>query len=143
MGRDRSQAIVARGDKILMVKHTMDGRYFYCLPGGGIEDGETPAEAALRELKEEACVDGTVVMEVNILFKANNKGCVHSFWIDIPEDAVPGPGVDPELAPEEQTIVGAEWMRLEEMSELDQIYLWTSGLKTLPAFYEKMQQLKK
>ena len=52
MKRNRSQAIVCRQDgKILLVKHKLFGRVFFTLPGGGIEDGETPAEAALRELK--------------------------------------------------------------------------------------------
>ena len=26
---------------------------FYSIPGGGIEDGETPEQSAIRELKEE------------------------------------------------------------------------------------------
>lgn len=29
----------------------------WCLPGGGIEDGESPAEAAIREVKEELGLD--------------------------------------------------------------------------------------
>jgi len=54
MGRDRSQAVVCRMGKLLLVEHFLKGRRFYNLPGGGIEDGETPEEAALRELQEEA-----------------------------------------------------------------------------------------
>ncbi len=143
MGRDRSQAIVVRGDRILMVKHRMDGREFYCLPGGGVDEGETPAEAALRELKEEACVVGSIVQPINERLKPDKESRVFSFWIEIPETAEAAPGVDPEVPADAQTIVGAEWMRLDEMSQLDQIYLWCSGLKSIPVFYEMLKDMKK
>lgn len=142
MGRNRSQAIVVRGDRILMVKHTMDGRDFYCLPGGGVEPEETPEEAALRELSEEAGVKGRIVQRTTIRLKPDQESEVYSYWVEIPEDAVPAPGVDPELSVSEQTITGVAWMRLEEMSQLDQIYLWCSGLKSIPVFYEKLNQMK-
>ena len=59
--RDRAQSLVHRGDRILLIEHKMRGRDFYNLPGGGVEDGETPEEAALRELKEEAMVEGRII----------------------------------------------------------------------------------
>ena len=49
--RDRSMALVVRNNKILSVQTHRSGRYINELPGGGIEPGETPEEAALRELK--------------------------------------------------------------------------------------------
>jgi ADP-ribose pyrophosphatase YjhB (NUDIX family) len=143
MGRTRSQAIVVRQDRILMVKHTMDGRDFYCLPGGGVESGETPEEAALRELMEEACVKGHVVQRTTVRLKPDQVSEVYSFWIEIPDTAEPAPGIDPELSAAEQSITGVSWMRLEELSALDQIYLWSSGLKSIPVFYEKLNQMKK
>ena len=51
--RSRSVAIVVRDGKILMERVFYFGREFYTVPGGGIEEGETPEQAALRELKEE------------------------------------------------------------------------------------------
>ena len=51
--RDRSIALVVRDDKILSVQTYRSGRYINELPGGGIENGESPEEAAIRELKEE------------------------------------------------------------------------------------------
>jgi ADP-ribose pyrophosphatase YjhB (NUDIX family) len=143
MGRTRSQAIVVRQDRILMVKHTMDGRDFYCLPGGGVDPGETPEEAALRELLEEACVKGHVVQRTTVRLKPDRESEVYSFWIEIPDTAEPEPGIDPELSAAEQSITGVSWMRLEELSALDQIYLWSSGLKSIPVFYEKLNQMKK
>lgn len=143
MGRNRSQAIVVREDRILMVKHTMDGRDFYCLPGGGVDEGEKPEEAALRELLEEACVKGSIVQRTTVRLKPDRESEVYSFWVEISDTAEPAPGVDPELTQEAQTITGVAWMRLEEMSVLDQIYLWSSGLKSIPVFYDKLNQMKK
>ena len=143
MGRNRSQAIVVRGDRVLMVKHTLDGREFYCLPGGGIEPGETPEEAALRELKEEACVEGEIIQRTTLRLKPDKKTEVHSFWVEIPDSAEPPPGCDPDVPVDSQTIVDTAWMRLEDLSQLDQIYLWCSGIKTIPVFYEKLNEMKK
>lgn len=42
MGRLRSQAIVVEGDRILLVKTHLGNGDDYELPGGGIEEGETP-----------------------------------------------------------------------------------------------------
>ncbi len=47
--RDRSIAIVVRGDKILSVQAYRLGGYINEPPGGGIEAGESPEEAALRD----------------------------------------------------------------------------------------------
>ncbi len=136
--RDRVQALVVRKDKILLVKHKMRGRVFFCLPGGGVEKGESFEEAALRELKEESLVDGRIVRKLSIQFKPRNLGEVHTFLIEIDEDAIAGPGVDPEFPEEKQTIIGVEWLALEEIGEADKAYLWSSGLNRIDFFHEKL-----
>ena len=45
---------VFRGDQVLLVRERSDGRW--CLPGGYVDVGESPSEAAVRETAEEACV---------------------------------------------------------------------------------------
>ena len=46
--------------KILMVKQEHPERTVWMVPGGGIEEGETAAEAVVREMKEETGLDVTV-----------------------------------------------------------------------------------
>lgn len=49
-----SAAIITSGDRVLMVRRKVkEGELSWQFPAGGIEDGETPEEAAVRETLEE------------------------------------------------------------------------------------------
>ena len=130
--RDRSQAVVVKEGKILLVQENVDGRTFFCLPGGGIEKGETPEEAALRELKEECNISGEIVRKLSVQYKPDNMGEVHTFLVKADKGQQPSKGMDPEL--EVQVISGVEWKRLDEISERDRMYLWSSGLLRVNEF---------
>jgi 8-oxo-dGTP pyrophosphatase MutT (NUDIX family) len=52
--RHAVRAVVRRGEHLLMVRSTVAGDYKF--PGGGIEAGESPAEALTREVREECGV---------------------------------------------------------------------------------------
>lgn len=49
--REAVRALIRRGDRLLMVHSTVTGDYKF--PGGGIEAGESLAEALVREVREE------------------------------------------------------------------------------------------
>lgn len=138
MRRDRSQAVVCRQGKLLLVEHFLHNRRFYNLPGGGIEEGETPEEAALRELEEEAGVKGKVIRPLTIEYKPDRESRIYSFLIEIPEDAVAVKGTDPELPPDEQTIKGVTWLKLDEIAERDRAYLFGAGLMRIPEFHDEV-----
>jgi 8-oxo-dGTP diphosphatase len=61
--KPRAAAVVVDGDQVLVMKRHKRGRDYAVLPGGGVEKGETAAEAALRELHEET----TLVAEIDRL----------------------------------------------------------------------------
>jgi predicted acetyltransferase/8-oxo-dGTP pyrophosphatase MutT (NUDIX family) len=79
----RAVAVVVRGAKVLVIKRRLDGREYAVLPGGGIEAGETAAQAAVRELAEECSLDGHVVRH---LFDGDHGGRAASYFlVDVPE----------------------------------------------------------
>ena len=57
-------AIFEDDGRILLVRRADDGRW--CLPCGWVDPNETPAEAAVRELREETGLEGRVVELVDV-----------------------------------------------------------------------------
>lgn len=138
MKRDRSQSLVIRGDRILLVEHKLFGRDFFTLPGGGVEEGETPEQAAVRELAEECNVTGTIIRPMTIEYKPDNESRVYTFLVEIPEGMEPTKGIDPELPADKQSIVSVGWRRLDEISERDRAYLFGAGLMRIPFFHDEV-----
>lgn len=64
-GRRRRASVIAfDGDRTLVMLRRKQGLDYATLIGGGIEEGETPEQAALRELYEEATLTGTIVEQL-------------------------------------------------------------------------------
>lgn len=61
MPKDRAVCVCIDNGRVLVIRRVKNDRRYTVLPGGGVEEGETPAEAAVRELEEETGLKGTVV----------------------------------------------------------------------------------
>ena len=136
--RSRSTAIVVRNGKILMERVFYFGREFFTVPGGGIEPGETPEQAVLRELKEECGVDGTVIRPLTVQYK-NGGGVDYAFEVGVPEDQEPVTGYDPEEPGNDPPLKEVLWMRLDEISEKDRAFLWSYGLMSVKGFFDEVR----
>ncbi|HEX8971612.1 NUDIX hydrolase [Oryzihumus sp.] len=78
VSKDRyvAHGLVRRGERFLLLRRR-DGRYLggqWDVPGGTVEPGETPAEAAVRECWEEAGLRTTVGPEVTRFENADTNG---------------------------------------------------------------------
>ena len=131
---DRAQCLIVRGDKILLVKHRQYGYKHFCLPGGGIEDGETPEQAAMRELKEECRVDGTNLKLISTVTHDNHTNFTFAAEIGTQEPVL---GTDPEVD-SGPVLIGVAWRTLDSVCERDRAFLWSAGLIYFEAFGKEL-----
>ena len=133
----RVQSIVVRDNWVLMVKHQQDSQEWWCLPGGGQEHGETPAQGALRELQEECNVSGVVVRQTaHVCYGPEDE--TYSFLVDI-GDQPPSLGHDPDVAVDHQVLVDVKWLQLHEIPERDRVFLWAAGLLGVNTFFAEVE----
>ncbi|MCY7304192.1 MAG: NUDIX domain-containing protein [Thermoleophilia bacterium] len=53
----RARIVLVDHGRLALIKRVRDGRTYYLFPGGGVEEGETPQDAARREAFEELGVE--------------------------------------------------------------------------------------
>ena len=77
--RNRGSVVLVENQKIGLIKRVRGKLVYYVFPGGGIEDGETPQEAAKREAQEELGVTVNIneCIAKNVVFSTNpdNTSC--------------------------------------------------------------------
>lgn len=56
MKKTRAVGILIKDNKLLMIHRIKEGKEYYVLPGGGVEENEKVGDAVIRELKEETSI---------------------------------------------------------------------------------------
>jgi 8-oxo-dGTP diphosphatase len=104
-GRPRVTAAVVRDGRILMARYNDQ---FWTLPGGGVEPGEDPEAAAVRELAEETGITGARV--VGELYRdVYWLGPARCFLVDVGQ-------AEPSLTGDPQ-VTDVAWFTLEEKAD--------------------------
>lgn len=78
--RNRGATIIIENGRVALIKRTKPHMTYYVFPGGGIESGETPEQAAIRETYEEL---GVIVRIQRPLKVLEQNGTQHFFLADI------------------------------------------------------------
>lgn len=109
---------------------------WWMTPGGGIDDGETPAQAAVREVAEET---GCVIAETDLLGPLGHRMVVHGYSDQVTEQdevfylARVTPfevNVSAHTEDEQLTIIQHRWWTLDELQSTKE-WIWPAELAEL------------
>ncbi len=115
--RVRVAAIIQRRGRILLVSHEKDGQTYWLLPGGGVDFGESIAEALVREVWEETglpiALGDVVLVNDSIAPDAHRHQINLYFTATCSEEAAP----EPQTA--DKRLTGASFVPIDQLEELD------------------------
>ena len=119
--RERASAICVRRSSILMLKmrDPISRSEAFFPPGGGVENYETPAMAALRELREESGFEGVAVEHSGVVRSyffgwANEVIYCHTHFVGV---KICGEG-EPPFLPDDPALTERTWIPLEKLPEI-------------------------
>jgi 8-oxo-dGTP diphosphatase len=78
--RNRSGIILIENNKLALIERYRNGLHYFIFPGGGIDEGESPEQAAIREAEEELGI--IVELKQKIVEMYFNENTQHYFLAD-------------------------------------------------------------
>ena len=122
--RIRAGVVLIEDNKVALIERYRDGKHYFVFPGGGVDEGETPQEAAVREMEEETGLRVTVKRELaEIHFGLSMQ---HYFQVECNGGEF-GSGTGEEYTDADpdhpaQGVYIPVWMPLAELPEHDNVY---------------------
>jgi 8-oxo-dGTP pyrophosphatase MutT (NUDIX family) len=115
------KCVLTEGDQVLLVRHTYGSRA-WDLPGGSVKSGESPADAATREMQEElgVQVDGWQRLGELQIAIDHRRDRVHCFRAELP--------APPELELDLGELSAAQWF---DRGRLPQVGRYTRQILAL------------
>lgn len=92
--RIRVAGILIQNNSIALMHRIKNGREYYVIPGGGVEENETNEEATIREIKEEVGIDVKVIKK---MYEYKDEKSSQLFYLVEQTGGVFGTGEGPEF----------------------------------------------
>ena len=130
--RVAAYAVIADGTRVLLAHWNEHGRNGWTLPGGGLEPGEDPVDAAVREVREEtgydAELDGLIGVHSHLIpedQRSPGLGPLQALWIVYRAHTVGGSLMNEAEGSTDE----ARWFDLGEIATLRKVSLVDVGLR--------------
>ena len=130
--RVAAYAVIADGSRVLLAHWNEHGRSGWTLPGGGLEAGEDPADAAVREVREETGYDAELDELIGVHShvipedqRNSGLGALQALRIVYRAHVVAGRLTNEADGSTDE----ARWFRLDEITALRQVSLVDVGLR--------------
>ena len=122
--RVRAGVVLIEDKKVALIERFRNGNHYYVFPGGGVDEGESIEEAAIREMEEETGLRVTVKLKLaEIYFGLSTQ---HYFLAErIGGEYGSGTGEEyTDADPDDPTegIYVPVWMPVEELAENEKVY---------------------
>lgn len=115
----RAGAILYDEGKLALIERRRGGETYYLLPGGTVEEGETPEAACVREIREELNLDVEITAELaSLTFRES----LQRYYLCRMTGGTFGKGDGPEYSavlPPERGTYEPVWVPLDELSQKD------------------------
>jgi 8-oxo-dGTP pyrophosphatase MutT (NUDIX family) len=116
--KDRAGVVIVRAGRLALIERHRGGQHYFAVPGGGIEKGESIAEAAHREAEEELGVPVTLgSLRVSINHREEDGTFQQQWYFDatVDTDAIVVAGPELDNHPSKGTYE-AVWLPLAELA---------------------------
>jgi 8-oxo-dGTP pyrophosphatase MutT (NUDIX family) len=113
----RAAVLLLQDDKIALIERHRAGLHYFTFPGGHVDEGETPEQAAVRETMEEL---GLHVRLKQVVAKIGWQGKWQYYYLAEATDGVFGTGTGEEMnhPKPEKGAYSPVWMPLAELLQL-------------------------
>lgn len=75
--RNRAGIILIEENKLALIERHKQGRHYFSFPGGGVDEGETDEQAAVREAEEELGIRVEVLHKAAEVVRKNKRGQIY------------------------------------------------------------------
>jgi 8-oxo-dGTP diphosphatase len=110
--KDRAVNVAFHDGRLLVMRRHKNGRDYCVLPGGGVEDGEGPRDAVLRELMEETGLAGMVDRHLWTIEHSDRVAHYYHVVVDPRQLTLGGPEA---LVQSEDNRYTPEWISLDDI----------------------------